>query len=62
MEHKLVSFVSVVAFWTLIALLINLAIRLLQKWKYIRYLHMTHNPLRFWGVTSRRNVWYHDKN
>ena len=27
----------------------------------IRYLHMTHNPLRCWGVTSRRNVWYHDK-
>ena len=22
----------------------------------------THNPLRCWGVTSRRNVWYHDKN
>ena len=21
-----------------------------------------HNALRFWGVTSRRNVWYHDKN
>ena len=29
---------------------------------FIRYLHMTHNPLRFGGVTSRRNVWYHDKN
>ena len=28
----------------------------------IRYLHMTHNPLRCWGATSRRNVWYHDKN
>ena len=28
----------------------------------IRYLHMTHNPLRCWGVTSRRNVWYRDKN
>ena len=31
----------------------------------IRYLHMTHNPLRWGGgggVTSRRNVWYHDKN
>ena len=28
----------------------------------IRYLHMTHNPLRCWGVTSRINVWYHDKN
>ena len=21
-----------------------------------------HNPLRFGGVTRRRNVWYHDKN
>ena len=30
--------------------------------KNIRYLHMTHNPLRFGGLTSRRNVWYHDKN
>ena len=33
-------------------LIINNSSRLFS----IRYLHITHNPLRFWGVTSRRNV------
>jgi len=34
-EHKLVSFVAVVALWTLVTLLIKL-IRILLKWKYIQ--------------------------
>jgi len=34
-EHKLVSFATVVALWTLATLLIKL-IRILLKWKYIQ--------------------------
>ena len=34
-EHKLVLFATVIALWTLVALLITL-IRILLKWKYIQ--------------------------